>query len=510
MKLKQRENGLKMRIFKNEQGYALVIVLLTITLIFPLGALLIFANTTSSRQLRMTENYHQSIAMAEMGVIFANAKIEHLIESKLPTALTRYESRVDSRIQIYRFLATEIERNFPIIRTHDNQAYRIKEMEATATIDGIELIFSSLGKAEKEYLITKEKIIASNLAYLSVADDGNEGGVPDPSDIPPPRDHFESFQTVSSRIRNAANAAVGGSQVSGITFAEDDTITSRNFSGTTTINPNVALTVDGSIFSRGWHANDARKIDIRGTFFNDSGNVWMNRVPQINVEGHFGSNQGFTLNNVNWTVGGEIAIQNNLELTRSEVTFNTYTALNTLTANHSKLTVEDARPSTLNLTDSEMLVRGSLLIEWGGSNFTRSNVRIWGHLFSEAPVYLQAGSTLRVNGNANFIAYNPIRFRGVGSRVMVFGELTNPSYGFPRELIEPVDTVGACYVIPTRNRVCQIAEDPRADGGNGGSGSGTGGGSPGGGSIALDEVEWGRQIKGINYKGIRRSLTVYE
>ena len=113
-----------MKNLKNEKGYALVIVLLTITIMFPLGAMLLFANTNSARQLQNTEEYNASVAMAEMGIVFANAKIEQILNEALPAVIDEYRTSVNPEEQIYRSLAEAIEESFPVTENYEHQIGR--------------------------------------------------------------------------------------------------------------------------------------------------------------------------------------------------------------------------------------------------------------------------------------------------------------------------------------------------------------------------------------------------
>ena len=502
-----------MKHLKNEKGYTLAIVLLVIMLMFPIATMLLVANTNSSQQLQRTEDYNSSIAMAEMGIVFADEKIEHILQSELSTAIERYGTRADAELLIYTYLADRIEARLPVIQSHDNQSYSIQNVVATPLDDGINLTLSSLGTAdgmEQDYQINFSMFLASNIADL-IENNENDGGgeIPSPGEIPPPQSDWRNFQTVMADIEAEVRRETAGHSRAGETFEGVHEINSRHYTSATTIRPGASLTVNGSIFAIGWNANDANLIDIRGSFFNSSGGTNISRIPRVNIERHLGSSQALTFSDTNLTVNGEMALANPVTIDRSDVTLNGYIALNRIAINDSIIRVQDARPSELIVTDSEMIVRGSLMIEWGGSRFTRSDVRVWGHLIGNSPLRISEGTTFTINGDANFTTWDSIIFEGNGSRVIVFGNLTFHNQN-TAALVERVDRLVDCPVIPNANRICWIAEDPPLSGGNdnsgndnGAPGDGSGNDNQGSGTINDGDVNWNTESQEINYEGLR-------
>ena len=202
---------MKMKLLKNERGYALLIVLLIVTLMFPAGTFLLHVNMNASRQLQQTEAYNSSIAMAEKGVVFVEAKKAYILESQLPIAIARYGDRQNATGYIYNFLARSLNESLPVEeREFGDQSYSIRYVDATADSEGIVLQVSSFGRTDSDFLISKEINISSNMDLLGIDDEGgNHVGNPDnggtplpPQQLPPPRTNFPAAYLVDQQIRD--------------------------------------------------------------------------------------------------------------------------------------------------------------------------------------------------------------------------------------------------------------------------------------------------------------------
>lgn len=71
----------------NEKGYALVVVLLTISIIFSISAVLTSKTITSAKQISYTNDYIRLIDLAEMGATYAKVDIEKTLKESIANRL---------------------------------------------------------------------------------------------------------------------------------------------------------------------------------------------------------------------------------------------------------------------------------------------------------------------------------------------------------------------------------------------------------------------------------------
>lgn len=76
---------------RNEKGYALLVVLLTITIIFSVSAVLASKTITSAKQIDYTDEYTRSIDLAEMGATYARTSIETSLQPSLDEAIANID-----------------------------------------------------------------------------------------------------------------------------------------------------------------------------------------------------------------------------------------------------------------------------------------------------------------------------------------------------------------------------------------------------------------------------------
>lgn len=71
----------------NEKGYALIVVLLTITMIFSVAGVLGMQAITSAKQINYSDDYVRLIDLAEMGSTYANSAIDKSLTESIESAL---------------------------------------------------------------------------------------------------------------------------------------------------------------------------------------------------------------------------------------------------------------------------------------------------------------------------------------------------------------------------------------------------------------------------------------
>jgi hypothetical protein len=109
-----------MNYFKNEKGYALIIVLLTITVIMLVVPVLVSTMLNSSKQFQMTEEEIQLTKLAAMGVQYTEKAVEVASEAAKQKTLAWIEqqslasdpSEEAKRSKFIEFLKEELQNSF--------------------------------------------------------------------------------------------------------------------------------------------------------------------------------------------------------------------------------------------------------------------------------------------------------------------------------------------------------------------------------------------------------------
>ncbi len=504
--IEQQRGRLFMKFIKNNRGYTLVLVLLIITLIFSISAVLIAKNINSAKQVKETENHYEAIALAEMGIEYGEAVIQDCwdswkSDSTLLTAILNDVADLtpeQATKVMAEIIKSKVEDNIPI-DSNFSVSLTYQSVVDAEDPEKYTIIFSlvSIG-GDNEYTITADVVSMAEIAVTST------GGTDDTDDFYEERGDFPTFSATAGEIRETVVKSVEPSQRPGGTFSGINVIeSSPDFGGSITLSPNTSFTINGSVMLRGIQANDVNEINIRDNFYLDAGNGEMNRINAFHVGGHLGGSTPMTFNDIkNITVGRDVAVQGTLTFNRSVATFDGYTALNRLVAEESTIKVRNFRPSEVSLTNSDLLVRGSVLSEWGGSVLTNSTWTVLGDLFGEAPIQLKEGSTLIIGRDIELgNAWEPIKFTGVGSRVIIFGEAFANNWHSINSNVQQIHVSKfADAVVKANANVIYFVEEEFSTSiidENGGSGSGTGDGDNGDEgivvtleSISLDNVQY--------------------
>lgn len=130
------------------------------------------------------------------------------------------------------------------------------------------------------------------------------------------------------------------------------------------------------------------------------------------------------------------------------------TAINQPRINNSTVYTGNLRTGQLELTNSEMVIKGSFNSSWNNT-ISNSDLTVKGHLLL-GQATIGSGSTVIVFGDVDV---NQLSFSGTGARVIVFGNSVSfPTAGWNWS-ISNVDTFAEAVTISNSNKVYFVAED---------------------------------------------------
>jgi cytoskeletal protein CcmA (bactofilin family) len=184
-----------MRHNKNEEGYALVTVLLIIVVFMVISLSFMGQSFNSVKQNKVVEKNYQSVALAEMGISFYQRAVRnaylsnqaHVLNQVNQMRVTDRQNKVEKSQEYYDGLVVplmkqaiqnslESEQKTLKIEDRDDTFYSIQDVNISSGENGISITFSSLGKQEDEIsTLSAEMTIPVNDIGLT------DGGESDPS-----------------------------------------------------------------------------------------------------------------------------------------------------------------------------------------------------------------------------------------------------------------------------------------------------------------------------------------
>jgi competence protein ComGC len=181
---------------KNEQGYALVTVLLIVTIFMVLVLSFMGQAFSSVKQNQVIEKKTQSVAAAEMGISYYQVSIQKIFESKQQvvsdyikansTLITNFKRAAAIK------MAAELQNVFPLgtiqppvpIEGHPNASFFIKNFVAVADPDPtshkVKLSFNIIGteNMKESTLFAKMTIDLDSIINLATVDESNNSVLP--------------------------------------------------------------------------------------------------------------------------------------------------------------------------------------------------------------------------------------------------------------------------------------------------------------------------------------------
>lgn len=447
-----------MKILRNERGYALALVLVTITLIFSFGAVLISKNIGSSKRINSTESYHLPVALAEMGVTYAHKAINQTLTDITPELVTKHTKDSFNHEEFLDDVANTV------AQTVTENGHRIMEGESAflVTVEGerqednsILFTVESAGTDGKgTYPITVQMRVGNEGVLESSGgnsggNDGNSngGGSGESSETGDSNDSsiqfFENLNQFTEKvIEFPTNVTYDVLQNNGVTFTEDTAITkSTKYNNGININSKgITLDFGADIYIQNdlnFH-NNAAKMNVYGNI--STGNINNAIGSTLNIKNYAEFRNGLNLQNTTLAVGenvkingsvrlnsmnsvkvdGELNSENAVEISNSnDVTIGGFTRINGLTMNNSEAVIKNNFHSRGNLSiasNSRLIVHGSMnlndfsvaagteLIIYGDAifsgNITGNSIR------GKIIVYGDVGATPSVSNQLNNIINN--------------------------------------------------------------------------------------------------------
>lgn len=504
---------------KNERGYTLVLVLLMITLMFTLGALLINKDISLSKQVASTEKYHRSVSLAEEGTTYAKASIQHTLETiDIDSMMTTVEqssgsmSEEEIAVHVNEEIAQAVMNNMPEKQVAlEDDSFTINVELKNVEVDEIIFAIQSTGKAEREYTITAEIVIATEVIIDSSGEGtGGQGGTSGDYDDP---HGFADWEITSDDIiasiilpeipHNQTGGTLSGTHIfdgatgfdnavtltSGTLFTVNDSLRISGIftaNGADEINIKETAEVRGAVnitdvstFNIGSHATFAGGPNLTNSVLHIGGNLNAQGSitldsSTLDITGSLRIPSGTTIKNGSvLTVGEEMAMNSILTIQNSAATFNGYTALNSLTITGATETIRARNMyiGSLSLTNTELLVDGSFRAGWSNT-INNATLTVQGHFLAGGTVTLGSGSTIMIYGDAEFTDYwNSLSFSGTGARVIIYGEGKNYNDTLWNATFKEVGTLDDCVVVSNTNMVYFVGDNPPTGGGEDGSGT---------------------------------------
>ncbi|XKE96010.1 hypothetical protein LG326_06865 [Metaplanococcus flavidus] len=154
-----------MKTFKNEKGYALLMVLMLILLFTVLGMGLMATNMNSATQFNTKEEQVKARHQAEMGVLHYKAQLISIVE----------ENKNKAEVPCAKFI-----NDISVLSDDNNSEYSIREQDIDCELsdDVIKLSIESTGKYINKENKIKAKFNINNISRTNI----EEGEIPVPSD----------------------------------------------------------------------------------------------------------------------------------------------------------------------------------------------------------------------------------------------------------------------------------------------------------------------------------------
>lgn len=425
-----------MNYHKNEKGFALLIVLLTITIISSVSAVLASKTISSAKQVKSADSYVRLIDLAEMGTTYTSKAIEKSLTENIAKQLdgstvkedldddgeisdyekTTYENYLDS---VVNKAAIEVESEVSTpsdgVEVDGHSKYSVNVEKETASHSGVKFKVESTGynKKHKYPIIYNVNATISDLGTVEVPDSNHEIETVscDPTGN---SDLVENDYFIEQKEFADARAKVNDSTFD---YEEND-------------NNNIKLeseTIGACVnYKRGFTVKNGETVTFNGSVKATDSNIVYDNGSKVFVHGNYYAPQGLEIKNsalgvfdnfasmmkINMKNGSEVWAGDNLEI---------YDSLNM--DSDSTLTVTKSL-FTQNYSDSKdtnVYVGGNWI---SSSNFSHKGGNIVVNGDFSAPNINMDGGDMTIYGD-----FNPSgNFNMNGGKVVVYGDITNETY----------------------------------------------------------------------------------
>lgn len=417
---------------RNEKGYALLVVLLTITIIFSVSAVLASKTITSAKQIDYTDEYTRSIDLAEMGATYARTSIETSLQPSLDEAVANIDkdsykdSNGDLDMSAYQSavaddFATNVINTVNSDEKH-NVNYGVNQYTTNVSLGGIDTVSDS----------TIVNFHVNSIGNANINDVESEYPV-----------EFNLAVTLSGYTTDGTGGDSGG-ESSGGGFGDgypDESVFTDFYKNP----PYIYEEVTGGINSYYENKQEGEQIDSStpsGDTFYHNGFTIKGNIQDVTFDGNIGINSEMTLNSLDsFTVNGTFYEGNMLQVynvgkvnkdgdIEGGVVIDDFALINRLDMNNSVFTVHDnldiGNPwgtASMDLNGNSVLnVDGSLrvgnisvgpnaLVNVGGDALLKGNINSPG---------IQGNMVIK--GDASY--YGPINSSDVKGKVIVYGGYT--------------------------------------------------------------------------------------
>lgn len=401
-----------MRRLKNEQGYALLVVLLTISIIFSVAGLLASKSITSAKQINSTDEYVRLIDLAEMGTTNARVRIEQSVANQLEDDILRDTYELDTGFDLKNYLIAINQHvlndvgSTKSVNFGDERGHQYKvDIDGSLDTDGKSLIYTvnSVGlNSDKEEYRLKYNVVIKGSLDGGLSESGS-GGSTDLTEI---RTKIESERDIASNyIVSYWPVEYTEYYKDGEVYQNDITVKgSEEFNGNTYIGGN-GLTV-----------SNADPVVVKGSLFTQN-NTSISDSNMI-VNGYMYANN-LPMTNSTLKVIGNLDVKN-------EITINPSNKDNVeLEVSGSVLT------SKINLSNNaEVNIGGSLIMD--GASKIDGDMTVGGNAEFNSNFDSMKGNLI-IKGNAKFADIN---FNGGGlkGKIIVEGKLDKESAFYNKNL----------------------------------------------------------------------------
>ncbi|MBT2644688.1 hypothetical protein J7I80_20940 [Bacillus sp. ISL-41] len=362
-----------MRVLKNDEGYALLTVLLVMIIFMSMGMTLFAHSYNSTKQNNIVEDNNQSVALAEMGITYYQTAIrnayvtnkqpvDNQVESQLLSDFNNKKARPEG---YYGDLAISL--MFEAILRHlntvsstksmDNQpgaSFSIVDLSVEKVAEGINITYSSKGVEgdQKAMLGAELKIPIKGLETSRNPGSGSGGSggfyaLPDFNKIPYP-------ENVSLSCKNPLSLSVNCSSI----LIENSKSYTGNYNGLSgkLIYANNSLSVSGN----GNNMDDVR-IHTNGDFsLGKNMNNLSNSILEIKKTGNFGSQ--LRVDHAEIYTGENLNINGHLDLENSSVYIGGKATINkhlTIDANSKMCVAGDLAASKIDIA-GQLYIKGTI------------------------------------------------------------------------------------------------------------------------------------------------------
>lgn len=431
-----------------EKGYALIVVLLTITMIFSVAGVLGMQAITSAKQINYSDDYVRLIDLAEMGSTYANASID---KSLTKFVIAELEDPTNVQDRNNDGTVSDDEKTYYLETIVSNAANSVVS-EVSTTEDGITVDEDSKFRVDVSIESTSASEVVFNVTSIGDNDEftypiyytitASVNGSDVTTDVKPVSCNNGSAEVViddnsfntTSEFDNAKNEISDG----GLSYIDVPGTISSDISFPTCTNHNSSLDIsnganvnyEGSVkVSSTANIDSGSTITVNGNYYGPNGTIFGESDDPNKVVGYF---NGYTYmnnltmnNNVNVEVNSNMQVDNQLTIKDGA----------TLTVKNSLLTQNFQG----NNYDYNMNIGGNYLVS---SNFSQNNGAISVNGDFTSPSANIDGGTMTIYGDMN--VQNSLNLNG--GQVVVYGDL-NLDTNFMYNNYKP-DNLPSSKVIP--------------------------------------------------------------